>query len=165
MDDQQSSELLVSKDKSRFVINPSKTGFFLNQTCRMYKTSVPTSQRTVWVDCKNQSISDCCLGTWSLSWRLCQRAEVLNVKADGTCKYHRTLDVQNYSLNPRNRGFEKPLVAQPFESFPTFYKTRIFVTLLTRSPLLTSSWARWNRSTPSHSLPTKFNRMGLLGLA
>ena len=35
MDNQPSSELFVSKDKSRFVINPSKTASFLNQACRM----------------------------------------------------------------------------------------------------------------------------------
>jgi hypothetical protein len=54
--------------------------------------------------------------------------------------------------------FEKPPVVQILQSFPTFYETRMFITVFTR----------WNQSVPSHPMSLKsisilptFLRLGL----
>jgi hypothetical protein len=47
---------------------------------------------------------------------------------------------------------EKLPIVQPLKNFPTFYETRRLITVFTRAPQCSLSWARSIQSIPSHTI-------------
>jgi hypothetical protein len=103
-----------------------------------------------------KSLVICLVSTCRPTESVMERQSILSLKTSITNTALRCCRLSNWPHAAES--LLKTEVPRLVTKFPTFYRTRRFISVFTRARHLSLSWARWIQSPPSHPVYLKFLR-------